>query len=52
MILGSKAPALGTLLPPSQSLILAWPQLRGLIAALLFLVALTDVFFQGQEIRA
>ncbi len=43
---------LGTPLPLSQSLLLAWPQQTGLIAALLLLFALTYVLFQRQEIRA
>lgn len=43
---------LGTPLPLSQSLILVWPQLTGLIAATILLFALGYVLFQRQEIRA
>ncbi len=43
---------LGTPLPLSQSLLLIWPQLTGLIAATLLLFALGYVLFQRQEIRA
>jgi ABC-2 type transport system permease protein len=43
---------LGTPLPLSQSLILIWPQLTGLIAATILLVAWAYVLFQRQEIRA
>ncbi|HBY93777.1 MAG TPA: ABC transporter permease [Chloroflexi bacterium] len=42
---------LGTPLPLSQSLILIWPQLTGLIAATILLFALGYVLFQRQEIR-
>jgi ABC-2 type transport system permease protein len=43
---------LGTPLPLSQSLLLIWPQLTGLIAATILLFALGYVLFQRQEIRA
>jgi ABC-2 type transport system permease protein len=43
---------LGAPLPLSQSLLLAWPQLTGLIAATILLFALAYVIFQRQEIRA
>ncbi len=43
---------LGTPLPLSQSLLLIWPQLTGLIAATLLLFVLGYVLFQRQEIRA
>lgn len=43
---------LGTPLPLSQSLILIWPHLTGLIAATILLFALGYVLFQRQEIRA
>jgi ABC-2 type transport system permease protein len=43
---------MGTPLPLSQSLLLIWPQLTGLIAATILLFALGYVLFQRQEIRA
>jgi ABC-2 type transport system permease protein len=43
---------MGTPLPLSQSLLLAWPQLTGLIAGSILLFALAYVLFQRQEIRA
>jgi ABC-2 type transport system permease protein len=43
---------IGTPLPLSQSLLLIWPQLTGLIAGTILLVALGYVLFQRQEIRA
>ncbi len=43
---------LGTPLPLSQSLLLIWPQLTGLIAGTILLFALAYVLFQRQEIRA
>ena len=43
---------LGTPLPISQSLILIWPNLTGLIAAAILLFALSYVVFQRREIRA
>lgn len=43
---------LGTPLPLSQSLLLIWPHLTGLIAATILLFALGYVLFQRQEIRA
>jgi len=42
---------LGTPLPLSQSLLLTWPQMTGLIAATILLFALGYVLFQRQEIR-
>ncbi len=42
----------GAPLPLSQSLLLIWPQLAGLIAGLLLLFALAYVAFQRQEVRA
>ncbi|MFQ6015102.1 MAG: ABC transporter permease [Anaerolineae bacterium] len=42
---------LGTPLPLSQSLLLIWPHLTGLIAATILLFALGYVLFQRQEIR-
>ncbi len=39
-------------LPVSQSLLLAWPQFTGMIAAMLLLFAGAYVLFQRQEIRA
>ncbi len=43
---------LGSPLPISQSLLLVWPQLTGLIAVTILLFALGYVLFQRQEIRA
>ncbi len=43
---------LGTPLPLSQSLLLVWPQITGIIAATILLFALGYVLFQRQEIRA
>ena len=43
---------LGSPLPFSQSLLLIWPQLTGLIAVTILLFALAYVMFQRQEIRA
>jgi ABC-2 type transport system permease protein len=43
---------LGTPLPLSQSMLLVWPHLTGLIAATILLFALSYVLFQRQEIRA
>ncbi|HXF62049.1 MAG TPA: ABC transporter permease [Caldilineaceae bacterium] len=43
---------LGSPLPLSQSVLLTWPQLTGLIAATILLFALAYVLFQRQEIRA
>jgi ABC-2 type transport system permease protein len=43
---------LGSPLPLSQSLVLVWPQLTGLIAVTILLFALSYVLFQRQEIRA
>jgi ABC-2 type transport system permease protein len=43
---------IGAPLPVSQSLMLIWPQLAGMIAALLVLFTVAYVSFQRQEIRA
>ena len=43
---------LGAPLPATQSFILVWPQLTGLVAAMILIFALAYVFFQRQEIRA
>lgn len=43
---------MGAPLPLSQSLLLIWPNLTGLIAATILLFALGYVLFQRQEIRA
>jgi ABC-2 type transport system permease protein len=43
---------LGAPLPLSQSLLLIWPHITGLIAATILLFALGYVLFQRQEIRA
>jgi ABC-2 type transport system permease protein len=43
---------LGAPLPLSQSLLLIWPHITGLIAAAILLFALGYVLFQRQEIRA
>ncbi len=43
---------LGTPLPLSQSLLLIWPHLTGLVAAVILLFALSYVLFQRQEVRA
>jgi ABC-2 type transport system permease protein len=42
----------GTMLPLWQSLLLAWPQFTGLIAAVILLFAYAYVMFQRQEVRA
>jgi ABC-2 type transport system permease protein len=44
--------AVPTPLPLSQSLLLVWPQLTGLIAGTIALFAVSYVLFQRQEIRA
>lgn len=43
---------LGTPLPLSQSLLLIWPQLTGLLALVILLFTLAYVAFQRQEVRA
>jgi ABC-2 type transport system permease protein len=43
---------LGAPLPASQSFILVWPQLTGLIAAMILIFAIAYIAFQRQEIRA
>jgi ABC-2 type transport system permease protein len=43
---------MGTPLPLSQSLLLIWPHVTGLIAATILLFALGYILFQRQEIRA
>lgn len=42
----------GTPLPLSQSILLIWPQLTGLLAGLIVLFTLAYVAFQRQEVRA
>jgi len=42
----------GAPLPLSQSLLLIWPQLTGLLAAMVLLFTLAYVLFQRQEVRA
>jgi len=44
--------AVPTPLPLSQSLMLVWPQLTGLIAGTILLFAVSYVLFQRQELRA
>jgi ABC-2 type transport system permease protein len=43
---------LGAPLPVTQSFILIWPQLTGLVAATILIFAIAYVLFQRQEIRA
>jgi ABC-2 type transport system permease protein len=43
---------LGAPLPVTQSFILIWPQLTGLLAAMILIFAIAYVLFQRQEIRA
>jgi ABC-2 type transport system permease protein len=43
---------LGAPLPASQSFILVWPQITGLIAATILIFAIGYIVFQRQEIRA
>jgi len=43
---------LGAPLPTVQSLLIVWPQISGLVAALLVLFTLAYVAFQRQEVRA
>ena len=43
---------LGAPLPLGQSLLLAWPQITGLIALVILMFAATYVVFQRQEVRA
>ena len=43
---------LGSPLPFGQSLLLIWPQLTGLIAAVILTFTLSYVLFQREEIRA
>ncbi|HVC51016.1 MAG TPA: ABC transporter permease [Stellaceae bacterium] len=43
---------LGAPLPVSQSFILIWPELTGLVAAVIVIFAIAYVVFQRQEIRA
>ena len=42
----------GSPLPFGESLLLVWPQVTGLIAAVIVLFTITYVLFQRQEIRA
>jgi ABC-2 type transport system permease protein len=43
---------LGAPLPATQSFILVWPQLTGLVAAMILIFAVAYIVFQRQEIRA
>lgn len=43
---------LGSPLPLGQSLLLIWPQVTGLVAAVILMFTVTYVLFQRQEIRA
>ena len=43
---------LGAPLPATQSFILVWPQMTGLIATMILIFAIAYVIFQRQEIRA
>jgi ABC-2 type transport system permease protein len=43
---------MGAPLPLGESVLLIWPQLTGLIAATILLLALAYLLFQRQEIRA
>lgn len=43
---------IGAPLPTGQSLVLVWPQISGLVAAMLLLFTLAYIVFQRQEIRA
>ncbi len=43
---------IGAPLPTAQSLLIVWPQISGLIAAMLLLFTLAYVVFQRQEVRA
>lgn len=43
---------LGSPLPTGQSFILVWPQLTGLVAAMIVIFAIAYIAFQRQEIRA
>ena len=51
-ITSAQGALLGAPLPVSQSFILIWPQLTGLIAATIVIFAIAYVVFQRQEIRA
>jgi len=50
--LGEARAMLKAPLPVSQSFLLIWPQLTGMIAATILIFAITYVVFQRQEIRA
>jgi ABC-2 type transport system permease protein len=39
-------------LPATQSFLLIWPQLTGLIATMIVIFAIAYIVFQRQEIRA
>jgi ABC-2 type transport system permease protein len=43
---------IGAPLPTLQSLLIVWPQLSGLVAAMLILFTLAYIVFQRQEVRA
>ncbi len=47
-----QAAVIGAPLPTMQSLLIVWPQISGLIAAMLVLFTLAYVVFQRQEVRA
>jgi ABC-2 type transport system permease protein len=47
-----QAALLGAPLPTAQSFVLVWPQITGLIAAMILIFAIAYVVFQRQEIRA
>lgn len=42
----------GAALPTLESLMIVWPQISALVAAMIFLFTLAYVFFQRQEVRA
>ncbi len=52
MLTRTRGALIGAPLPLSQSLLLIWPQITGLIAGLLVLFAAAYVTFQRQEVRA
>jgi ABC-2 type transport system permease protein len=52
LIMQLQGAILGTPLPVTQSFVLIWPQLTGLLATMIVIFAIAYVFFQRQEIRA
>jgi ABC-2 type transport system permease protein len=52
LIMQLQGAILGTPLPVTQSFILIWPQLTGLLATMIVIFAIAYIFFQRQEIRA